>query len=1288
MINYDKIFQYHTFVNQTLLQFGKSLSRMVDVDHVGRCVVPSLVLKANEPMTPRAVEEGGNVLGVIGTHLSKIDKKPAKKRQHAASTPLESFSQVNTAASTTKETGSGGKPLQKKASKKRKMEAGFVSGSVSGSDSPLSFAVESENTCSLGADKKHSQKIQLGDQDISAEESDNAKQEKTSSIKVAMCERIIMEKGDGWRAEVANYSKKQACLFCSALCSKIGRHLQDIHGAEPEVAEFVILPKRSKEKQKKITIMRNRGNYQHNMSVIENGQGSLITVKRPTTEMLHHQFYPCPSCVGFYHRHELSRHVRMCEFRSKSFTEDAEGVLAESRVLLNSDNIKESRWSKLASKMSSDELFSIMSEDPVFHTFAIYLLEKHAEINQINICQRLRQLAHFVLIHGKVSGLSLIDLVKPESFDMIISSVKTLCSHSLQLSIGVSLRKVASLLIGQTLCNQSSSGNIELRERTECFLTMFDSEWSQQLKNQKNMIEADEDKKEEEVKVVPKPNKPRLSITERDSIYDHFKELISQRNIPGKKQCMSYLTETKSSHDWQRIKSVVSSRVCRELARTTLSTSVVSDPVGGSIMEPINKISISSALQGEQGISAPYESTETVNEVAISESSQENQHDQQDVEESVSTFTDKSAHDKQETTPTVKVDICERIIEEKEDGSKIEVPNYSKRQACFFCGVLVSKIGRHLEEVHHDESEVVEFAAMPKKSKEKLRKIAFLRNRGNYKHNLFVLKNGLGSLITVKRPSAETSHHEYYPCTSCTGFYHKNELWRHVRACDSTSLISKGNIIVESRALLTNDISAPNGEHEASNSTSPTDAVNKAAKAKHSQENQQEHQDDKQVSCTPTEYLDHAEQSKKISNIKVGMCERIIEEKVDGSKTEVANYCKKQACFFCGSLVSKICRHLEEVHRKEPEIIEFAEMTKQSTKKMHKITLLRNRGNYKHNMFVINSGRGGLITVKRPTTKMSYHHFQPCPSCFGFYHKHDLWRHFRSCDFRCSKTLEDNEDMLAESRVLLIKDNIRDGRFSKLMSKMGSDGVFEIMSDDAMIRTFGIYLLEKHTDDHHDYIWQRLQQLSHFVLHLQRASENESLSLTDLVNPESFDLIIASVQTLYSNSRQLKLGASLRKVASLLIGQTLCDQSTITSIGLRKSAMAFITIFDSDWSNRIGIQKNMLEVEEEYDYDEEPQNAKKPRLSYNERSEICFNFKQLIARRKVPGKAQCTYYLTAANSNLDWHQVKGVVSSKIQKEKVKDKMYGIPIDKESVTKKKGKTESKDEQAGNEMNEGI
>lgn len=115
----------------------------------------------------------------------------------------------------------------------------------------------------------------------------------------------------------------------------------------------------------------------------------------------------------------------------------------------------------------------------------------------------------------------------------------------------------------------------------------------------------------------------------------------------------------------------------------------------------------------------------------------------------------------------------------KKDGKR----TWDKRHVCVYCKKPQSKLARHLERKHAHEMEVAQALAKPKGSKARRILLDHLRNKGNYIHNIEVLKKRNGEIITVRQPTQKSSWKEYLPCQHCHGFFKRKELWKHNAVC-------------------------------------------------------------------------------------------------------------------------------------------------------------------------------------------------------------------------------------------------------------------------------------------------------------------------------------------------------------------------------------------------------------------------------------------------------------------------------------------------------------------------
>ncbi|XP_076860752.1 uncharacterized protein LOC143518327 [Brachyhypopomus gauderio] len=108
---------------------------------------------------------------------------------------------------------------------------------------------------------------------------------------------------------------------------------------------------------------------------------------------------------------------------------------------------------------------------------------------------------------------------------------------------------------------------------------------------------------------------------------------------------------------------------------------------------------------------------------------------------------------------------------------------YNKKQFCYFCEKPYSKISRHLEFVHSNESEVAKAFSFPKNSKERRVRLRHLTNRGNFSHNAMVMQKGSGEIVACNRPKTLKHPQDFTHCSHCHGLYSRKSLWRHVKIC-------------------------------------------------------------------------------------------------------------------------------------------------------------------------------------------------------------------------------------------------------------------------------------------------------------------------------------------------------------------------------------------------------------------------------------------------------------------------------------------------------------------------
>ena len=298
------------------------------------------------------------------------------------------------------------------------------------------------------------------------------------------------------------YDKKQACFYCTKLYPKLARHLTKVHANEKEVSKALSYKPLTKERQKELTRIRHMGNYNHNVQVLETGVGELILARRPSegVEACPEDFLPCPCCLGFFKKDELWRHSKTCDFKlEEDKGEDAseedkksKKIQEKSKIMLMSQlKPQESQCLKAAlAKMKSDEVTIAARNDDLICKYGSIIAERHGQDNLHLVSQGIRQLSRLLiqLRTNNSMGIHLKDFLKPEYFDHIVASVKTLCNFEESSAKSVGIPSLA-LKLGHAInkCITIQRGKA-LREKDQVLLQDMDnleklmgSEWSDSI---------------------------------------------------------------------------------------------------------------------------------------------------------------------------------------------------------------------------------------------------------------------------------------------------------------------------------------------------------------------------------------------------------------------------------------------------------------------------------------------------------------------------------------------------------------------------------------------------------------------------------------------------------------------------------------------------------------------------------------------------------------------------------------------------------------------------------------
>ena len=134
-------------------------------------------------------------------------------------------------------------------------------------------------------------------------------------------------------------------------------------------------------------------------------------------------------------------------------------------------------------------------------------------------------------------------------------------------------------------------------------------------------------------------------------------------------------------------------------------------------------------------------------------------------------------------------------------------------------------------------------------------------------------------------------------------------------------------------------------------------------------------------------------------------------------------------------------------HKGEEEVCQALSYNKNSCERKKSLGKLRLKGDYHHNMKMLETGDGDLIVVRRPGEgeSCSIHDFLPCEFCLGFMKRWDLWKHQQACEYRpCTEANTGVNTHVQLKAKLMLTPSITGSdneRLNKIIAAMKNDSI-------------------------------------------------------------------------------------------------------------------------------------------------------------------------------------------------------------------------------------------------------
>ncbi|XP_058231857.1 uncharacterized protein LOC131343978 [Hemibagrus wyckioides] len=331
----------------------------------------------------------------------------------------------------------------------------------------------------------------------------------------------------------------------------------------------------------------------------------------------------------------------------------------------------------------------------------------------------------------------------------------------------------------------------------------------------------------------------------------------------------------------------------------------------------------------------------------------------------------------------------------------------------------------------------------------------------------------------------------------------------------------------------------------------------------------------KNLSLSPTTGLSSAIAD---SEAEVGQSSSVLVRGISKTSKKPRVYDKKQYCLFCSKPLSKMARHLEQVHSTESEVAKALSFPKGSKERKNLLDHLRNRGNFAHNAEVVQSGKGDLVPCKKPRKDCDSKTFVHCSNCQGLFARKYLWCHMKRCEL--SKNVKSHPKpgknrVLSQNAYMGPAPPGTSAGLWKLLSNMTYDSVLLAINSDFYIRRLGECFYNRVGSDisKHEYIRQKMREVGRLLITAREVTPLRKME--DFIDPANFMYVITAVRkssgydeekcTFQRPSLALKLGHSLQKIASLVSFQAMMDRDSERA----EKARNFSEMYMARWSELI-----------------------------------------------------------------------------------------------------------------------
>ena len=288
---------------------------------------------------------------------------------------------------------------------------------------------------------------------------------------------------------------------------------------------------------------------------------------------------------------------------------------------------------------------------------------------------------------------------------------------------------------------------------------------------------------------------------------------------------------------------------------------------------------------------------------------------------------------------------------------------------------------------------------------------------------------------------------------------------------------------------------------------------------------------------------------------------------------------KVHICYYCGSCVIKISRHLTSQHHDKEEVKTILKMELHSPERKNDLTILTLKGDFLHNCHVIKEQKGILLVLRRPDANnpcgSDPELYIPCIYCLGFIQKHQAHKHVKNC---CQLQMyPDNSTEVVKSTRIVRHSNsllqkMKDPNmeyndneaWNTLKLNFRNDPISRYIVSDPTLRSYGRNECLRLGSVQEKHIRDRLRTMGKFFLEYHRQHGSNEYYVIDILKICNFQKIFKVAQIAFGEALTppARLGHYFKDLIFILKNNAIFDQDSL----MKSQLDDLYFLFENKWN--------------------------------------------------------------------------------------------------------------------------